>query len=142
MAEHLGLYNPDLLTVTIISPLIGTHIVTGLGTGGVAVAFSTPERITAVVGVQGDSTAASNRDRTGTITISLQASSPSRTKFDVLKEAVDVPFVVQVKDGSATALTVTATNCYVKEEPEESRAAEAPEMEWVIWSGAMTKVGA
>lgn len=140
MGALLGVYDPEKVTIDIISPVLGNHRVSGFGEGSFITAERTdPELYKAKVGAHGDTTLARNLNRTGKYSIILSQGSPSLAKFDALKE-INTPFAVKVQDGSETPLISGSEKAVVMSEPTAERGAEAADVTIEIWCQDLTTV--
>lgn len=93
------------------------------------------DAFTLVVGASGEATRSHNRNRSGTVTLTLMASSQSNDALTAIALADEIGgtgvSVLFLKEANGTTL-VSASNAWVKKMPVVDRAKEAGTVEWVF----------
>lgn len=109
-------YDPKKVNVNVD----GT-IITGFSSDGMITASKNEDRVIPNVGCQGDVVYEENANESGTITLTLQGTSPSLAKLRRL--AVDrVKFSVSITDANDDdSISISAQRCRILKEPDVSR---------------------
>lgn len=117
-----------------VSVIIGEFIIKGFSDDMISVARDNPAW-ELIVGADGEGTRVKSNDRSGTITLTLQQSSPSNDDLSTLALADELsntglrPFYM--KDSLGTSL-FTAITCFVEQIPEASFGKSASDRVWVL----------
>jgi hypothetical protein len=107
----------------------------GFATGEFIKAAYNSDAFTVQSGAQGDAVRVRSRDQTGTVTFTLQASSPTndlllaRAKLDRLFGTGYGPLLVQDLNGTTR---IRASRCWIKKVPDATMATDPSDREWVI----------
>jgi hypothetical protein len=117
-----------------LSVIVGPYIIRGFSDSQVTLARTNPAW-ELVVGADGEATRVKSNDRSGTVTISLQQSSPSNDELTTLALADELSntglFPLFVKDNLGTTLC-SAETAYIEKFPDAAFAKTAQTREWVI----------
>ena len=128
---NVGNYNPSDVIVR-----IGTRVIKGFADGTfVEVARNNPAELTPVPGAKGEYTFVENNDKTGTVTITLQADAESNIYMNSLSGSKAIVPIFISRKGKNVQELVTATEAVVQEKPQKSYDAENPARAWVIGAG-------
>ncbi len=125
-------YNPKQVTA-----VFGAIIMQGVNDGVFIKTVRNSDGYTVKVGAQGDVTRVRNLDKTGQVTITLLAESPTNDLLSFqanLDEASDGGGAVaplMIKDLNGTTLMI-AENAWIMKMPEVEHAVDASSREWVI----------
>lgn len=123
-------YDPKLVTLSFRGV-----VVTGFAADAFVSAERTEDTYSMDVGSQGDVTRVRNRNKTGTITVTLQAASPSNDVLSAilaLDEALGTgKGPVMIKDLNGTTL-VTSADAWIRRAPTVERGSGAANVEWMI----------
>ena len=126
----MATYDPLRVVVT-----FGGITITGFGPDTFVKVSRDEDAFTKQVGAGGDVTRTRNQNRSGSVEITLQATSPSNDELTAIAKADEVggigiaPF--QVKDLNSTTLC-GAQNAWVKKMPDMERAKETGVAVWVL----------
>jgi len=127
----LSLFTFDPKELSIIA---GPYIMRGFADNLVTVA-RTNTAYELVVGADGEGTRVKSNDRSGTITISLQQTSPSNDELSTLALADEATnsglFPMLIKDNLGTTL-FTADTCFIEKFPDAAFGKTVQTREWVI----------
>jgi hypothetical protein len=130
-------YDPKAVTLTIVSPLpgVGSHTVSGYQEGTMMAAERRNNLNDLNVGSQGDSAFVLLRDKSGTITVSLQHTATSNAVFSKITTADNISgqgvFSVQLKDHNGNAIAGALVAKFEKDATLE-RGNEIVTNEWVM----------
>ena len=117
-----------------LSIIAGPYILRGFSDSLVTVA-RTNAAYEMVVGADGEATRVKSNDRSGTITVSLQQSSPSNDELSTLCALDETGnaglFPLLIKDNLGTTLC-TADTCFVEKFPDAAFAKTTQTREWII----------
>lgn len=123
-----------------VSVVIAGFTMTGFAEGSfVKVDRSTPELAKHHVGAHGEVTRTLVTDNSGTITISLKASSPSNAVLKGLSKVAG-SFPCSVFSRSDVKVSATASDGWVEKEPGDDFAGEEAKSEWVIRVADLTRI--
>lgn len=117
-----------------VSVILGEYIIRGFSDDMISVVRDNPAW-EMVIGSDGESTRVKSNDRSGTITITLQQSSPSNDDLSTLALADELsntglrPFYM--KDSLGTSI-YTATTCFVEQIPEAAYGKTASDRVWIL----------
>ena len=127
-------YDPGLVIVTfgpvrLVAPAEGTFV---------SIERS-EDAFTKVVGARGDVVRVRNRDRSGTITVTLQSASPSNDLLTAIANAIEIegaapdadvyPITVRYLNGTDLA---AGPNAWIRKRPQRDYAMEHSNVEWVF----------
>jgi len=123
-------YDPQKVVLSVVG-----NAIVGFAAGTFVKCSRDEDAFTKTVGAGGDVARTRNANRSGSIEITLLASSPSNDVLSALaaKDELSGTGVgpAMIKDGSGTALA-SAQNCWVKKLPDFERAKELGETVWLI----------
>lgn len=127
-------YNPDTTTL-----LLGAVAISGFAADtAIVVSRSNAQNIIPTAGVNGDVALAINKDRLGTMTISLQNTSTSNEYLNIWQAALDLdttssitPFFPVVLLQEDLNITI-ATWGWVESQPDFTLGQEVGQLDWVI----------
>ena len=128
------------MAVTTYDPLLNVFSFAGLNITGFAPdTYISVERnedaFTLVVGASGEATRSHNRNRSGTVTLTLMASSLSNDALSAIAVADELSgagvSALFLKEANGTTL-VMASNAWIRKLPTVDRAKEAGTAEWVF----------
>lgn len=126
----LKTYDPNKVLVTFAGNLL-----TGFAPDTFISLARNEDAFTLVVGAGGEATRSQNRNRSGTITVTLMATSQTNDILSVIATADELsgigvaPFFITEFNGTTAAIAKTA---WIKKMPTLERAKEAGTVEWVF----------
>ena len=117
-----------------VSVIFGENIIRGFSDSQVTVARDNPAW-EMVIGADGEATRVKSNDRSGTITLTLQQSSPSNDDLSLIAAADELSNTglrpVYIKDNLGTSL-FTAVSAYIEQVPEAAYGKTQNDRVWVI----------
>lgn len=127
-------YSPEDVAVS-----IGGLLITGYSEATFVMVEREEDAFTKVIGSDGIATRSKNANKSGTVTLTLKASSPGNDLLSIIasKDEIDGSGVVPVivKDNSGT--TVCAGKGWIKKKPAAEFAKEVGDREWTIDVGRL-----
>lgn len=114
-----------------VSLVVDGQVVTGYAEGTFITCAKEEDTYTSYVGAQGEVTRARNAHPLGTITITLQATSPSNTLLSRLARQRET-FPVRVVDRNSPGATIGGSEAWVQKPANLEFAAEVSGREWTI----------
>jgi hypothetical protein len=131
MAQLLDVINPSTDIVN-----ISGHEVTGFADDSMLTISRDEDVMLKTVGVQGDMTLYQNQNRTGTLTIRLQETSPTNDFFSGILAGMRtgtikgvVPFTV-IRNGSYSS--ISGGQCWIQGQPDRTYGKEGEVYEWTF----------
>lgn len=128
-------YDPKAVICTVVSPVLGVHIVSGFVDGTFLSIERDEQKFTKRVGADGEVSRSKRNNLTATATFTLKQTSSSNDFFSALANLDDLSSdgVVSffVKDGSGRTL-VTSAEAWVETEAADSFGIEEEDRTWVI----------
>jgi hypothetical protein len=120
-----------------VSVIVGTSPVTGIADGTFVTVSRNNPAFNMDIGSDGEGTRAKSNDKSGTITITLQKSSPLNDVFSGLAIADEVSgggvVPIRINDNLGTSI-VFALTAWIQQMPDLEFAREASNVEWVFES--------
>ena len=118
-----------------VSVIIGSRVILGLIQGDAVVVARESDAFSDSVGLDGEVTRSANKDKRGTVTITLQQSSDDNdflsllSQVDELSGAGTIPLLI--RDANGTSL-YTASEAWIQKPADGSISQEAGERAWVL----------
>lgn len=94
------------------------------------VAFNS-DQVETIMGTDGNGRHVMNRDKSGTVTITLEHGSPSNAAFEILR-MTGQPFPILVKDNSSVATLFATADAMVKKQPDLGLGKQGADLDWVF----------
>lgn len=110
--------------------IVGVAPVVGFAGDRVKVTFNS-DLVETVMGTDGNGRHIINKDRSGTVTVTLEHGSPSNTTFELLR-TVGEPFPIIVKDNTSLATMFMTSDAMVKKQPDLVLGQKPGELEWIF----------
>lgn len=110
--------------------IVGVAPVVGFAGDRVKVDFNT-DLVETVMGTDGNGRHVISKDKSGTVTITLEHGSPSNTTFEVLR-AIGEPFPIIVKDNTSLATMFMTSDAMIKKQPPLGLGAKPTDLEWIF----------
>jgi hypothetical protein len=123
------MYDPEKVHV-----IVNSITITGYTEGSLVSCERNEDRMTPYVGAKGETDYAISNNNSGTVTISLQQSSPSNRMLQQLAESKAL-FPVSVVDMNTGGFRAGGNEGIVLKEPALERGNEISELEWEIYVG-------
>jgi hypothetical protein len=110
--------------------IVGVAPVVGFAGDRVKVTFN-QDLIETVMGTDGNGRHVVSKDKSGTVSITLEHGSPSNATFELLRMAGE-PFPIIVKDNSSLATMFMTADAMIKKQPDMGLGAKPSDLEWAF----------
>lgn len=120
-------YTYDVDKTAILVALIP---VVGFAGDRVKVSFNS-DAIETVMGTDGNGRHIENKDKSGTVTVTLEHGSPSNAAFEIAR-LTGIPFPILVKDNSSIATLFATADAMVKKQPDLGLGKQGADLDWVF----------
>lgn len=131
MAEHA--YNPARITLAVVGPIVIPQVI-GFVPGSFVQVSRRRERFAMIVGLDGEVTRRRYRDRAGTITIALEAGSPSNPLLQALHTLDDLTqsgiATVFLRDRNGVVDLAIGTQCWISAPPPYQKGSRSGAVQW------------
>lgn len=114
-----------------VQVIVGGNILTGFADGGFVKCEKQEDNYETHVGAQGEVSRSRNANPLGTITITLQSTSPSNAVLNRLAKSRNT-FAARVVDRNTGNVTAGGSECWVQKPADREWGDEVSDVEWVI----------